>query len=76
MQLDQATAIKCQEFDVTFTLKGCRLFYHQNSLKLRKPYDKMLAIVTGKKWKDIRSTLSPAFSASKMKQVRRFRTQN
>lgn len=71
MQLDQATAIKCQEFDVTFTL-----FYHQNSLKLRKPYDKMLAIVTGKKWKDIRSTLSPAFSASKMKQVRRFRIQN
>lgn len=52
------------------------MFYHQNSLKLRKPYDKMLAIVTGKKWKDIRSTLSPAFSASKMKQVRRFRTQN
>ena len=49
MQLDQATAIKCQEFDVTFTLKGCRLFSHQNSLKLRKPYDKMLAIVTGKK---------------------------
>lgn len=41
----------------------------KNSLKFRKPYDKMMAIVGGKKWKDIRSTLSPTFSAAKMKQM-------
>lgn len=36
---------------------------------LKKPYDRMLTIVSGQKWKDIRSTLSPTFSAAKMKQA-------
>ncbi|XP_020604862.1 cytochrome P450 3A7-like isoform X2 [Orbicella faveolata] len=37
-----------------------------------KPYDRMLTIVSGQKWKDIRATLSPTFSASKMKQMMPF----
>ncbi|KAL9984597.1 hypothetical protein ACROYT_G006909 [Oculina patagonica] len=37
-----------------------------------KPYDRMLSIVTGQKWKDIRNTLSPTFSASKMKHMMTF----
>nr|XP_058970346.1 cytochrome P450 3A7-like [Pocillopora verrucosa] len=39
---------------------------------LKKPYDRMLTIVSGQKWKDIRSTLSPTFSAAKMKQMMPF----
>lgn len=40
-----------------------------DNLEAFKPYDRMLTIVQGQKWKDIRSTLSPTFSASKMKQA-------
>jgi len=42
------------------------------NLEFWKPYDRMLTIVAGQKWKDIRSTLSPTFSASKMKQMMSF----
>ncbi|XP_067037448.1 cytochrome P450 3A8-like [Acropora muricata] len=34
-----------------------------------KPYDRMLTVVRGQKWKDIRSILTPTFSASKIKQM-------
>ncbi|XP_015764480.1 PREDICTED: cytochrome P450 3A29-like [Acropora digitifera] len=34
-----------------------------------KPYNRMLTLVRGQKWKDIRSILTPTFSASKIKQV-------
>nr|XP_058970357.1 cytochrome P450 3A29-like [Pocillopora verrucosa] len=37
-----------------------------------KPYDRMLTLVPGQKWKDIRITLTPTFSASKMKQMMTF----
>lgn len=41
-------------------------------LDIPKPYDRMLTIVPGQKWKDLRNTLSPTFSASKMKQMMSF----
>ena len=41
----------------------------QAILEVPKPYDRMLTIVAGQKWKDIRNTLTPTFSAHKMKQV-------
>jgi len=45
-------------------------FHDRKALaEIPKPYDRMLTVVPGQKWKDIRSTLSPTFSASKMKQM-------
>ncbi|XP_073241136.1 cytochrome P450 3A28-like isoform X4 [Porites lutea] len=41
-------------------------------LEVPKPYDRMLTIVAGQKWKDIRNTLTPTFSAHKMKQMMSF----
>ncbi|KAJ7391623.1 Cytochrome P450 3A4 [Desmophyllum pertusum] len=38
-------------------------------IEIPKPYNKMLSVVPGQKWRDLRNTLSPTFSASKMKQV-------
>ena len=45
------------------------LSHIQAVLEVPKPYDRMLTIVAGQKWKDIRNTLTPTFSAHKMKQV-------
>ena len=45
---------------------------YQGVLEFPKPYDRMLTLVAGQKWKDIRNTLSPTFSASKMKHVSKF----
>ncbi|XP_035688030.1 cytochrome P450 3A8-like isoform X2 [Branchiostoma floridae] len=36
---------------------------------MTKPLDCMLSTVTGEKWKNLRSTLSPAFSAGKLKKM-------
>jgi len=47
-------------------------FHDRKFMKLPEPYDRMLSVVPGQKWKDIRSTLSPTFSASKMKQMMPF----
>ena len=41
----------------------------QSIVEMPKPYDRMLTVVRGQKWKDIRNTLTPTFSASKMKQA-------
>ena len=48
---------------------GNNLSHIQAVLEVPKPYDRMLTIVAGQKWKDIRNTLTPTFSAHKMKQV-------
>ena len=45
------------------------MFVLQSVLDAGKPYNRMLSIVAGQKWKDIRSTLTPTFSSLKMKQV-------
>ena len=37
--------------------------------KFPEPLDKMLAVVEGDEWKRIRNTLTPTFSAHKMKQM-------
>ena len=37
--------------------------------KFPEPLDKMLTIVEGDEWKRIRNTLTPTFSAHKMKQM-------
>lgn len=39
----------------------------QGTVEFGRPYNRMLTIVPGQKWKDLRTTLSPAFSAFKMK---------
>lgn len=45
-------------------------FYHLKVFfKLPEPLNSMLTIATKDKWKRIRNTLSPAFSALKMKQI-------
>ena len=44
-------------------------FEHQALADIPKPYNRMLTLVRGQKWKDIRSILTPTFSASKIKQV-------
>lgn len=41
----------------------------QGTVEFGRPYNRMLTIVPGQKWKDLRATLSPTFSAFKMKQV-------
>ena len=41
----------------------------QGTVEFGRPYNRMLTIVPGQKWKDLRTTLSPTFSALKMKQV-------
>lgn len=41
----------------------------QGTVEFGRPYNRMLTIVPGQKWKDLRTTLSPTFSAFKMKQV-------
>lgn len=48
--------------------------FHDRKLlaEIPKPYDRMLTIVPGLKWKNIRSTLTPTFSASKIKQMMPF----
>lgn len=48
-------------------------FHDRRSMvEFGRPYNKMLSIVPGQKWKDLRTTLSPTFSASKMKQMMTF----
>jgi len=48
-------------------------FHDRRSMvEFRRPYNKMLSIVPGQKWKDLRTTLSPTFSASKIKQMMSF----
>ena len=37
--------------------------------KFLEPIDKMLSVVEGDEWKRIRNTLTPTFSAHKMKQM-------
>ncbi|XP_020604908.1 cytochrome P450 3A8-like [Orbicella faveolata] len=41
-------------------------------IEIPKPYNRMLSVVPGQKWKDLRNTLSPTFSASKMKHMMTF----
>ena len=41
----------------------------QGTVEFGRPYNRMLTIVPGQKWKDLRTTLSPTFSAFKIKQV-------
>ncbi|KAL9984595.1 hypothetical protein ACROYT_G006906 [Oculina patagonica] len=43
-----------------------------NFVDIPEPYNRMLNIVPGQKWKDLRNTLSPTFSASKMKHMMSF----
>ena len=38
-------------------------------VKFPEPYDKMLSLAEGEDWRRIRNTLSPTFSAHKMKQM-------
>lgn len=48
-------------------------FHDRKSLiEIPPPYDRVLTVVQGQKWKDIRSALSPTFSALKMKQMMPF----
>lgn len=54
-------------------VKDFRKFHDRKTvIEFPKPYDKMLTNVSGQKWKDIRNTLTPTFSASKMKQMMTF----
>ncbi|CAH3147352.1 unnamed protein product, partial [Porites lobata] len=41
----------------------------RGTVEFGRPYNRMLTIVPGQKWKDLRTTLSPTFSAFKIKQV-------
>ena len=41
----------------------------QAVIEIPPPYDRVLTVVQGQKWKDIRSALTPTFSALKMKQA-------
>lgn len=41
----------------------------QLMVKFPEPYDKMLSLAEGEDWRRIRNTLSPTFTAHKMKQM-------
>ena len=52
-----------------FFLPIKKIFLWQVLLKFPDPLDKMLTVAQGDEWKRIRSTLTPTFSAHKMKQM-------
>lgn len=45
------------------------VFSFQDLLEFPPPLDSLLSVVKGEKWRRIRSTLSPSFSALKMKRM-------
>lgn len=66
---------KCSTLYLFLTLsikvrvKQWTVSFRQGLVEFSWPYNRMLTIVPGQKWKDLRTTLSPTFSALKMKQV-------
>ena len=66
LRLDLHLANVRSQLDIGFTL----LFFSiQVIVEFRPPLNSLVSIVKGEKWRHIRNTLSPSFSALKMKRM-------
>ena len=65
-QMDSAP--RTSNFFITF-IATFSFFLFQNLLKFPPPLNSLVSVVKGEKWRHIRNTLSPSFSALKMKRM-------